>query len=92
MNKGKMNFLVCPSCGGNLNRVTDSRQSVDDGEMRGVKMIRRRRICDDCGDKHTTLELPTKAFPAALSAKQLSALQHPEVQIVVGRLFAEGKL
>ncbi len=49
----KQNALKC-QCGGDLVKVTDSRPAV----IGGAKAIRRRRrLCDKCNKRHTTIEL-----------------------------------
>lgn len=42
--------MKCPYCGGELNRVTDSRPIEE------TNAIRRRRICESCGRRFTTYE------------------------------------
>jgi transcriptional regulator NrdR family protein len=50
--------LQCPACGGDLTKVIDSRPT----EMMGFPSIRRRRPCDNCGTRQTTLEVPVDLF------------------------------
>ena len=45
-----VNSFPCPACGGKMS-VIDSRPS------RSLKAIRRRRKCDACGEKLTTMEM-----------------------------------
>ena len=45
--------MKCPSCSSTRNGVTDSRPT--DGGL----SIRRRRECNDCGDRYTTWECTT---------------------------------
>ena len=47
--------MRCPHCRHPDSRVVDSRE-VDDGQV-----IRRRRVCQDCGRRFTTVEEPTLA-------------------------------
>src|SRR5207244_4125507 len=47
--------MRCPYCRHPDSRVVDSRE-VDDGQV-----IRRRRACQDCGRRFTTVEEPTLA-------------------------------
>jgi transcriptional regulator NrdR family protein len=52
---GSRNHLTCPACGGSLRLTTDSRLStLADGE---TKIVRRRRRCEDCGERHSTIEV-----------------------------------
>ncbi|RGP37941.1 hypothetical protein D1012_08640 [Pseudotabrizicola alkalilacus] len=70
----------------------DSRPSADEAELRGVRTIRRRRLCDGCGERATTFEYVGNDMPAALNKRQIAALSVPEVQALIGKLVAEGKL
>ena len=47
-----VNILRCP-CGGILRGVKDSRG----GEFHGIASIIRRRECEKCGERHTTVEM-----------------------------------
>ena len=47
------NALECPSCRGRLDKVRDSRPA----QFHGQKIIRRRRVCTDCGERHNTFEV-----------------------------------
>lgn len=62
----RVNFVLPCSCGGNLAAVRDSRP----GEWGGLNIIRRRRVCDTCGKRSTTVE-------AALS--DMTAVQRAEL-------------
>ena len=42
--------MICPYCGSRENRVINSRES------QGGAQVRRRRHCDDCGERFTTRE------------------------------------
>lgn len=44
--------MVCPHCGGNLHRVTDSRPRV----VGDVHAVARRRECASCHERTSTLE------------------------------------
>lgn len=52
------NRVTCPTCGGNMTYVKDSRPH----EFHGLWVIRRRRDCDKCGTRHTTVEIPEARF------------------------------
>lgn len=54
-----LNAFPCPSCGGSLAMVTDSRPVES---FQGMRAIRRRRKCSACGEQHTTIEIPEEAF------------------------------
>ena len=88
----RVTYLICPDCGGQLKKTTDSRQGVSESKKRKVLVIRRRKLCDQCGAKHTTFEMVGETAPSAFTPRQNEALQHPDVQALIGRLFAEGKL
>lgn len=45
--------IVCPACGGNCKAVKDSRPH----EIYGNPTIKRRRRCENCGEKVTTFEI-----------------------------------
>lgn len=49
-----LNAFPCPSCGGSLAMVTDSRPVES---FQGMRAIRRRRECSACGERHTTMEI-----------------------------------
>lgn len=51
----------CPHCLANGSRVVDSRPYVSNPAWR-----RRRRLCDACGERWTTLEVPFKLVTDAL--------------------------
>jgi C4-type Zn-finger protein len=52
---GNRNHLTCPTCGGALRLTMDSRLStLADGE---TKIVRRRRRCEDCEGRHSTIEV-----------------------------------
>ncbi len=53
------NALVCPTCGGKLSTVKDSRPHAD---FYGFRVIRRWRQCSKCGAKHKTIEIPEETF------------------------------
>lgn len=90
--KEKSTFLVCPDCGGDLNRCVDSRPSQAEASLRGVPLIHRRRPCNQCGRKHSTFELTSADLPTVLNERQRAALSHTDVQAMIGLLIAEGKL
>lgn len=52
--------IRCPACGSTRTGVKDSRPGGD--------RIRRRRQCDNCGERMTTYEVTDAAFDAALKA------------------------
>lgn len=56
-----MSKLPCPTCGGELLAVKDSRPS----DFHGFHVIRRRRECSKCGARHKTIEIPEEAFVGA---------------------------
>jgi transcriptional regulator NrdR family protein len=45
--------IPCPKCGGPLNNVVDSRP----GRALDMDVIRRRRLCQCCGERASTLEI-----------------------------------
>ena len=47
------NRIICPSCGGGLDFVKDSRPH----DIFGAKGIKRRRECSGCGQRVTTFEM-----------------------------------
>lgn len=49
--------MKCPFCGSLRDKVTDSRSTKDDSE------IRRRRECEDCGGRYTTYERIEEVMP-----------------------------
>jgi transcriptional repressor NrdR len=49
--------MRCPGCGDEANRVIDTRDSRDGGE------IRRRRQCEECGRRFTTRERIERTLP-----------------------------
>jgi transcriptional repressor NrdR len=49
--------MKCPFCGSKKDKVTDSRSTKDDAE------IRRRRECEDCGGRFTTYERIEEVMP-----------------------------
>lgn len=49
--------MKCPFCGSLKDKVTDSRSTKDDAE------IRRRRECEDCGGRFTTYERIEEVMP-----------------------------
>jgi transcriptional regulator NrdR family protein len=48
------NRLTCPSCGGDLAAVKDSRPA----EIYGQRTVRRRRECMTCKSRVNTMEMP----------------------------------
>jgi transcriptional repressor NrdR len=54
--------MKCPFCGGDQDRVIDSRQSKDGHE------IRRRRECETCIRRFTTYERVEEALPVVVKA------------------------
>jgi transcriptional repressor NrdR len=54
--------MRCPFCGSVEDKVIDSRQSKDAGE------IRRRRECEDCERRFTTYERIVEALPVVVKA------------------------
>lgn len=60
---------ACPACNGALNSVMDSR-------LLGATKRRRRRKCDLCGHKWTTVEMPRAEYDEILRAdKELKKLK-----------------
>lgn len=51
-------MIACPSCKSTKSWVVDKRNTVG-GE------IRRRRQCDDCGERYTTKEIVVRTPPSA---------------------------
>ncbi|HNW83694.1 MAG TPA: transcriptional regulator NrdR [bacterium] len=49
--------MKCPFCGSKKDKVTDSRSTKDEAE------IRRRRECEDCGGRFTTYERIEEVMP-----------------------------
>jgi transcriptional regulator NrdR family protein len=58
------NYLTCPACGGDLTKTTDSRPRT----LEGIAVIGRRRVCEKCGERHTTYEMPADQFVAMRKA------------------------
>lgn len=67
-------------CGGNLSRVVNSRPSVIGEE--GLPVIRRSRLCDQCGCRATTLEV-VEAYMATMRREIIKDIA---VQIFSGRI------
>lgn len=61
--------LTCPTCGAEVKGTTDSRQWM----YHGHRAIKRRRPCNKCGERMTTIELPQPALEK-LAYAQLLAL------------------
>ncbi|QAX31288.1 NrdR family transcriptional regulator [Leisingera sp. NJS204] len=53
MTAGHLNCTVCPSCGAKL-AAKDSRPH----DAYGFATVRRRRVCDSCGYRVQTVEIP----------------------------------
>lgn len=52
------NFITCPDCGGELRDTVDSRPY----EFNGLQAVKRRRVCRNCKQRQTTLEVPITYF------------------------------
>lgn len=63
MSDGATAQLACPECGGPLDRIIDSRPHPT--------YVRRRRVCIECGGRHTTMERLGKAPHNALSIDEV---------------------
>lgn len=61
-------MIICAACGSQQSSVKDSRPR-DDG------CIRRRRACDDCGHKWTTVEVELSSYQASLDQESLEAMR-----------------
>lgn len=56
--------MICPKCSGNNDIVIDSRNRAFS--------VRRRRVCNDCGYRYTTIELLAKNRKAIKTLDNLS--------------------
>lgn len=54
------NRITCPHCGGDLKYVKDSRPR----DFHGIRTVARKRDCDNCGQRSTTIEIPEVKFTA----------------------------
>ena len=59
-----MNALTCPNCGGDLDRVTDSRPH----DYHGVRVIKRARKCRSCGQNSPSIEIPERLMSGLIRA------------------------
>ena len=57
---------MCPKCGSLLSKVIDTRYSTH------VRLIRRRRLCSNCGLRYTTHEVPVGYYPISNVARKLA--------------------
>lgn len=70
--------IVCPSCGGTSNRVTDSRPAENGG------YTRRRKLCA-CGEKFTTQEIVVARGETAVATNR-AALAESIIAEITARL------
>lgn len=79
--------ILCPRCGSDYSRVTDSRPDRHNA-------IRRRRACQRCDHRFTTYERVTVGIPTVHTlAARLNAIVAAinELQIVLGVIIEEAK-
>lgn len=57
--------IPCPSCGSRKTSVTDSRPTAE-----GFPTTKRRRQCDTCAHRFTTIEVLTNSLDGLLSATE----------------------
>lgn len=58
--------LACPACGRHRLAVIDSRKSNGHGA------VRRRRKCEDCGYRYSTIEISEAVFKSLVKSDTLS--------------------
>lgn len=58
--------LACPTCGGHRLAVVDTRRTNGHGA------IRRRRKCEDCGYRYSTIEISESVFKSLIRSDTLS--------------------
>ena len=88
----RVTSLVCPTCGGDLISTVDSRQDIRQAAQLNVKAIRRRKLCEKCGKRATTIELVLQDLDTAISANAKRYLENPEVTALIGRLIVSGAI
>ena len=54
--------MICPKCGSYQTRCTDSRPERD--------MVRRRRLCQSCGLRFSSIELTIEAYNALIEKER----------------------
>jgi len=77
--------VICPYCGGNKDRVIDSRTAE------GGKAIRRRRECSACGRRFTTYEHAERAQKLTVIKRDGSRVAFTASNILAGVQAACGK-
>lgn len=63
------NAIPCPTCGGGLSVVSDTRPTKN---FQGAQGVRRTRRCNACNEKHKTIEL---LVSDAISARTRTVLE-----------------
>ncbi len=74
-------MIICSACGAQSSAVTDSRVR-DDG------CVRRRRKCEECGHKWTTVEVNLENFKTSLDGDSINAMRsaHRALKVAFHRL------
>ena len=74
-------MFICGACGSQTSSVMDSRPR-DDGS------IRRRRKCDDCGHRWSTVEVDLESYKTSLDNEAVEAMRvaHRALKVAFNRM------